>query len=212
MQALSEAHGLRNINTNWAQYPHTTDSAILLHIFQERLGREPEADELHEFKSCFVRLLKERYHSGAESFGEIAGAGRAFARLRSEPEWAVALATGCWRESAVMKLEAARIAFDGVPAAFAEDGLSREEILRTAISKALGQYEQKEFSKIVSIGDGLWDVRAAALSGLTFIGIGSDARAERLRLAGAQEVIADLADYEGFLRSLSRAQIPRTGG
>ena len=63
VQALADVNNLLDINTNWDQYPHTTDSAITLHIFQERFGRAPQADELTRLTDRFVELLNERYQS-----------------------------------------------------------------------------------------------------------------------------------------------------
>jgi phosphoglycolate phosphatase-like HAD superfamily hydrolase len=48
------------------------------------------------------------------------------------------------------------------------------------------------FERIVSIGDGYWDLVAARLLGLDFIGIGSGQAAERLKAAGARNVFPNL--------------------
>src|SRR5688500_17572327 len=119
VKALSEAHAITEINRDWASYPHTTDSGITLQVFQEKFGRDPEDPELDKFKSCFVNMLSEQYHSNSSSFAEIGGASVALGRLRRESDWAIAIATGCWRESAMLKLQAAKIDINGIPAAFA---------------------------------------------------------------------------------------------
>src|SRR3989442_7008665 len=148
VKALVEGHAITEIDTDWATYPHTTDSGITLHIFQEKFGRNPEETELDKFKRCFVNLLSEQYQSNSSSFAEIAGASIALNRLKRESDWVVAIATGCWRESALLKLRAAKIDLDGIPAAYAEDGLSREEILQAAVSHSLKQYSLTRFGKI----------------------------------------------------------------
>src|SRR5688572_8685467 len=104
VRALSEAHAITGINTDWATYSHTTDSGITLQIFREKFGRAPEDLELEKFKSFFVNMLTEEYHSNSSSFTEIPGASGALTRLKREYDWAVAIATGCWRESALLKL------------------------------------------------------------------------------------------------------------
>jgi beta-phosphoglucomutase-like phosphatase (HAD superfamily) len=63
VKALAEAHAITEIDTDWATYPHTTDSGITLRIFQEKFGRNPEETELGKFKCCFVNMLSEQYHS-----------------------------------------------------------------------------------------------------------------------------------------------------
>jgi len=209
VKALSEAHYITGINTDWATYPHTTDSGITLQIFQEKFGRDPEDPELDKFKSCFVNMLTEQYESNSSSFTEIAGASVALSRLKRESDWAVAIATGCWRESALLKLRAAQIDIDGIPAAFAEDGLSRAEILRSAVSQSLEQHRLSSFARTVSIGDGVWDVRTARLLNFAFLGVANGEQAASLDRAGAKHVIEDFADYGRLLTFLNEAEIPR---
>jgi len=208
VKALAEAHAITEIDTDWATYPHTTDSGITLHIFKKKFGRNPEETELDNFKRCFVNMLSEQYQSNAPSFAEIPGASFALKRLKRESDWAVAIATGCWRESALLKLRAAQIDIDGIPAAYAEDGLSREEILRAAVSRSLEQYQLNSFAKIISIGDGLWDVRTARRLNFTFLGVGCGESAAMLHQAGATHVIEDFADYAQLMRFLNAAEVP----
>jgi phosphoglycolate phosphatase-like HAD superfamily hydrolase len=208
VKALAEAHAITGIDTNWAAYPHTTDSGITQHIFQEKFGRNPEETELDQYKRCFINMLSEHYQSNSSSFAEIAGASMALNRLKRESDWAVAIATGCWRESALLKLKAAKIDIEGIPAAYAEDGLSREEILQTAVSHSLDHYRLRGFGKIVSIGDGLWDVRTARRLEFTFLGVGGGEQAAKLHQAGAKHVIEDFADYARLVPLLNEAEIP----
>jgi phosphoglycolate phosphatase-like HAD superfamily hydrolase len=208
VKALAEAHAITNIDTDWAIYPHTTDSGITLHIFQEKFGRSPDETELGKFKRCFVNMLSEQYRSNSSSFAEIAGASIVLNRLKQESDWVVAIATGCWRESALLKLKAAKIDIDGIPAAYAEEGLSREEILQAAVSQSMEMYRLSSFERIVSIGDGLWDVRTARRLSFTFLGVGCGESAAMLYQAGAKHVIEDFADYDQLVRFLNEAEIP----
>jgi phosphoglycolate phosphatase-like HAD superfamily hydrolase len=208
VKALFDTHAITEIDTDWATYQHTTDSGITLQIFQEKFGRNPEDTELDKFKCCFVNMLSEQYRSNSSSFAEIAGASIALNRLKREPDWAVAIATGCWRESALLKLRAAKIDIDGIPAAYAEDGLSREEILQAAVSQSLKHYRLSSFGKTVSLGDGLWDVRTARRLDFTFLGVGCGETAAMLHQAGARDVIEDFADYGRLVSLLNEAEIP----
>jgi hypothetical protein len=88
--------------------------------------------------------LLEHYRAKDSSlFAETAGASSMLRQLIREPEWRVAIASGGWRVSAALKLKVAGIEADDIPAAFADDGLSREEILQSAISKAKRLYRQE---------------------------------------------------------------------
>ncbi len=210
VKAFAEAFAIAEIDTDWAAYPHTTDSGITQHIFQERFGRGPDETEVGKFKGCFVRMLSEQYQSNSLSFAEIAGAPVALNTLKCDSDWAVAIATGCWRDSALLKLRAAKIDADGIPAAYAEDGLSREDIIRAAVSRSLEQNRVSRFEKIVSIGDGVWDVRTARRLNFAFLGIGCGESATRLRQAGAKHVIEDFSDFDQLSRFLIEAAIPAT--
>jgi phosphoglycolate phosphatase-like HAD superfamily hydrolase len=210
VKALAETHAITEIETDWAAYPHTTDSGIVRHIFREKFGRDPVEAELAKFKSRFVNMLAEQSQTNSSSFAEIPGASVALERLRREPEWAVAIATGSWRDSALLKLKAAKIDVEGIPAAYAEDGLSREEILKAAAARALERHRPRGFEKIVSVGDGLWDVRAAIHLEYTFLGVGSGERAATLRRAGAKHAVEDFLDYQRLISLLDEAEIPTT--
>ncbi|MEP6568666.1 MAG: HAD hydrolase-like protein [Acidobacteriota bacterium] len=210
VKAFAEALSITEIDTDWAAYPHTTDSGITQHVFREKFGRNPEETEVSKLLGCFVALLSEQYQSNSSSFAEVAGASVALNRLKRDSDWAVAIATGCWRESALLKLKAAKIDADRIPAAYAEDGLSREDILKVAVSQSLDHYRMSRFGKIVSIGDGLWDVRTAGRLSFDFLGVGCGESAARLRQAGAKQVIKDFSDYRQLLRLLIEAEIPAT--
>src|SRR6185312_4791700 len=119
------------------------------------------------------RYASKQYETDSLSFAEIPGAAAALKMLKQDSDWAVAIATGCWRESALLKLRAANIDPEGIPAAYAEDGLSREDILKAAVSLSLVQHGMNSFERIVSIGDGLWDVRTAGRLDFAFVGIGA---------------------------------------
>jgi len=209
VQALADAHAITEVSTDWAGYPHTTDSAITFHVFQEKFRRAPAAAELLKVQSGFVRLLNERLAEDASLFAAIKGAPVMLRRLPQEPEWRVALASGGWRVSAALKLKAAGIEFADFPAAFADDGFSREEILQSAILKAQALYRQDHFAKIVSVGDGLWDVRTARNLKFPFLGIGDGDGEAKLRRAGATQVIKDFSDYDHALNCLAAAGVPK---
>lgn len=208
VKALEDVYALGEIDPDWAAYPHTCDSGIIRDLFQERFNRLPEAAELLRFKQRFVELLSECHLADSSRFAAIAGAAAALERLKGESGWAVALASGSWRASALMKLQAAEIRTDGIPSAFADDGIAREEIVQAAIERALSHHVQDEFEKIISIGDAVWDVRAAGNLKIAFLGIGSAEDAARLRKAGAKQVIDDFTDYDRLMQSLYKAEIP----
>lgn len=211
VQAMADAHSIKGMSTDWGAYAHTTDSFITRELLRERFGRAPDDGEVSKFTRRFVSLLEDRRSKDASLFKEVGGASAALGRLRREPGWALAVASGCWRDSGLLKLRAAGLELEDVPAAFAEDGLSREEILLSAVALAREAYGREGFERVVSLGDGLWDVRAAQNLGFAFVGVARGARARRLRAAGASHVLGDFTDYESLLRCLAEASVPGAG-
>ena len=209
VQALADAYAITDISTDWSAYPHTTDSAILSYVFREHLSRPLEEADLLKFKNCFVSLLQDYQAKDPSLFAEVPGASSCLRRLNQEPEWRVAIASGAWFDSAALKLKAATIAVDDFPGAFADEAISREEILELAVVKAKARYGVSEFSKIVSVGDGLWDVRTARNLNFSFLGIGRGAAKDKLQRAGATHVLEDLADYCESIGGLEQADVPR---
>ena len=209
VRAFKETFQVEKIETDWSKYRNTTDSGIALEIFLERFNREPAAEEIERFKAGFIELLNLSYDNQTSDFSEIRGAAKTFERLVKEKTWAVAIATGCWQKSAELKLKAIGIETFGIPFACAEDAISRADILQAAINRALRFYNQKHFERVVSVGDGVWDVRAASELRIPFLGIGNDARAKKLKSVGANLVLENYADFEKFVEYLNKAEIPR---
>jgi hypothetical protein len=75
--------------------------------------------------------------------------------------WSIALVTGAWGASARIKLATAGIPAGHIPLACSDDAQSRLELLRLAMARA-GATSSQGFEHVVSVGDGLWDLQAAA--------------------------------------------------
>ena len=206
VKAFFDSHQIADIDTDWTNYKYVTDSGITFEIFTERLRRAPNEQDIAVFKSCFIKNLSDFTVKDKSLFAEIPNAGLMLENLKAEKDWAIALATGCYYDSAKLKLEQANIDIEDYPNATADDAVSREEILQIAIEKSLKHYRQKEFEKIVSIGDGVWDVKTAKNLGLDFIGIAGGEHAEGLRKEGAEFIIEDFRDYELFIENLNRGE------
>jgi len=198
VQSFVDELGIRDLDTDWSRYPTVCDSGITQHIFRTRFGRMPSAPELARLQRRFVALLAQAYDREPQLFVEVPGAGVAVHKLRQHPDWAVAIATGGWQTSAGFKLSKARIAVDGLPAAFADHGITREVILAAAVVMARHTYQQQQFARIVYIGDGVWDVRTARHLNLDFIGVASGEREAVLRAEGARAIIQDFSDFDRF--------------
>jgi phosphoglycolate phosphatase-like HAD superfamily hydrolase len=207
-RAFADTHGLEVLADHWVDCPHVSDSGVTQHLFQYYFGRDPRDHESGALKRRLVDLLEEHHRLDQSYFAEIPRAAETFNQLVEGRGWAKAIATGCWQPSAEMKLRAASINYQGVPGGFAEDGIARESIVGASILRSRVSYRRDNFDRIVSVGDGVWDVRTAARLGLAFIGVASGARAETLREAGAKHIIPDFDDADRFFECLEEAEPP----
>ena len=161
VEAFADSHQITEIDTNWTRYKHATDSAVASEIVSEKLNREPNEKDYFLFKASFVTRLKKCLDETQTLFSEIPNARLMLQKIEKEKDWALAIATGCFYESAKLKLEAAGINIEKFPFGTADDAMSREDILQRAIENSAKHYGQAGFEKIVSIGDAVWDVRTA---------------------------------------------------
>lgn len=193
-QAVSELIGAP-IDTDWASYRFVTDPGIAAEAVERRLGRAPWPAELAALRARYLSLLE------AEGpYAEIPGAVALLRRLRGRQDIALAIATGAWRDCALLKLDWAAIPVDGLPMATADDAFAREEILRLAARRAGGR-----FDRITCVGDAVWDVAAARALGAAFVGISCDGDATKLKAAGAGQVLPDFRDVDRFLDAVGVA-------
>lgn len=202
VQSFIDELGIHDLDTDWSRYPTVCDSGITQHIFRTRFGRLPSAPELARLQRRFVSLLEQASERDPHLFVEVPGAGTAVHKLRQHPDWAVAIATGGWQTSAMFKLNKAGIAVDGLPAAFADHGITREVIVAAALMMARHTYQQRQFARVVYIGDGVWDVRTARHLNLDFVGVASRDREAVLRAEGARAIIQDFSDFDRFRHML----------
>ncbi|MGH7951420.1 MAG: HAD family hydrolase, partial [Limisphaerales bacterium] len=199
--ALLDVFGFENVNTDWSIYRHTTDSGILAELFESRLNRVPNQTEICRFQNQFFELLKKSAQS-FNGFELIAGVEILLNELAGRKDFGIALATGGWKTSAEWKLNAAKLNFQFHAAAFADDNISREGIMECAQQRALKHYQQTQFDSVTYFGDGIWDLRAAKNLGYHFVGIGSEAKAERLRNAGAKIVLSNYLQVDSLMQIL----------
>ena len=208
LRAVHEVFGMTAVGDDWSQYTHCTDSGISAEIFHKQFGRAPSDSELAGLRERFVALLEAAVVDTPDCCSEIPGARAVLRRLQRLTDWRVAIATGSWKASALVKLGAAGFAIAGIPMATADDGVARETILQCALTRALESYRETHFSRVVSVGDALWDVRSAARLQLPFIGVGGARAAELLREHGASVVLDDFVNFDHLCDVLRDAGIP----
>jgi phosphoglycolate phosphatase-like HAD superfamily hydrolase len=202
LRTFVEVCDFAGVDPDWSRYKNATDAGIFREIFVSRNGRPPSEIETTRFRDHLVRLF--RCAAGEARFAAIAGAPQLLARLDQSLQYNVALATGCWRESARVKMASAGMDYDVYPSASADDAPDRESIVQLVVERAAVRYGGLEDS--VYVGDGVWDARACRALGIPFIGIGRAGQADKLLEEGAVRVFADLADSELFFRVLQNIE------
>lgn len=190
-RALEETFHFRDIDTNWGNYEHTTDSGIIRQLFRERRQRDCSAEETAAFIARFCDLLQEAYASHTDCIQEVPKAGKVLQQLCQRDDIKVGLATGGWRESALFKLRCAGINIEACSAAsFAQDAVARHDIIHNTITRMNARLQHTApLSSITYVGDGLWDYRATQQLGIGFIGIANK------KLSHLQDILK-ISDYD----------------
>lgn len=195
--SVMESFKFPNLDRNWAGYTHHTDTAIFEEAWLSAYGTNAASEHRQDFhtrlETAFARA------SSNVKIDEIAGA-RVFVGALRNGGWTVAFATGGLRELSKIKLTAVEIPFEEDVLVTASEYVTREELVAHAIVAA-GEYYACKPSLIVSIGDGIWDLKTARLLGLPFLGIGTGPKADMLRDNGAL-VAPDFQDLPAVFEAL----------
>ena len=207
MQALA----LPALETDWGAYPHHTDTGILRHALAMNGRAEPSAGQLMAFEQDLARRFLDELAAAptpaapkpaaptpAAPIQPIPGAAD-FVHGLADSTWAVVFATGGVRAVSGVKLLAAGIPFSDAALFTASEEPARDALVARAIAYAHRAHPQTRNGVVVSMGDGLWDLKVAQQLGLRFLGVGSTAQA--LAARGAP-VLPDLTGAAAALAAL----------
>ncbi|GAA0317435.1 HAD family hydrolase [Streptomyces polychromogenes] len=188
--------GLTDVDSAWGGYTHHTDSWIFREVFRRNTGRLPGEAE----RERFAGLLHEHFLAAVADGGveEIPGAAAFLRALEADDAYAVAFATGGLREVTAAKLAPLGGGSAG-PVSTASEHTFREHLVREAVHRA-AERAGGGFERVVCVGDGPWDVRAAVATGAEFIGIGPDTTPfgdwfPRTHLFGSFDEVDPAADF-----------------
>ena len=152
---------LRDLN----DYDHVTDSGILGQIIEEN-GFPDASGLVDSVKALFLNGLN-RHITDIGAFPVIDGAVQFVDRLRTSKDTRMAIATGCWRESALLKLQTSGFNIEGIPMATSDDSPSRVEIMQSALRMTGSAAEA-----VTYYGDAEWDQLACRDLGWNFVAVG----------------------------------------
>ncbi len=193
---LMEVPGVK-FRKSWYDYLDSTDSGILTEILTE--FNLPVGHYYDSVRQRFGKLVEEHLQS-SNNCKPIPGATTLLSKLRKTPNIEIGIATGGWRHTAKMKLEAAGLPLLEVPVSSGDDAHSRTEIMRICASR-MGS----SISNFIYVGDAEWDLNAADELGWKFIGVGR-------RIMGKCDIwVPDLRDATPFLQlsCTSKGNSPR---
>ena len=186
------------IESDWTDFKYFTDEGIVSEILTRHLNRPALKNEILSVRSEILNLLQTQAITNKENFVPIPGAIELICSLKNNWRCGIAIATGCWEESAILKLSTAGFDVENLPIASSDDSHRREEIMDIAYTQSLDLWSVSKFETVTYIGDGVWDLKASKSMGYHFIGIGYDNNGAQLRQAGASYILNDYTDEKEF--------------
>jgi len=181
--------GVSSINSEFKTFKHHTDSFIAKEIYETDKGDIFSRSKKNEFEKGLTQKVS------ANKIEEIKGAHELITFLEKNTEFGICYATGSLLRPAKHKLKSIKIDFNEELLIASDEIYSREEIVSTAIDRAKKFYNVEQFERIISVGDGLWDLLTAKNLNLEFIGVGLKNK-KILINNGAKLVLNDLREFE----------------
>jgi len=204
--AIAEVLGSGPVSADLNGYVDKTSTGVTREAIRRATGIHARIEQIDEVKKNVQRRLERLYEETPGIFSEVPGAGVFLGRLRRLKGAGVAIATGCWRNEALFKLQASGLNVDGITIATSDDDWNRTRIMQLAAERARNAYDCGKFEQIVYIGDGPWDLQEAHALGYRFIGIGP--RVKALQTSQAIHWHPDFLDLEMVLGSVAIALEP----
>ncbi len=200
--AIRRVLGIENMESDWTDYKYVTDEGIISEVVARNFNRPATKIEIAGIKQKSLELLQSQARTNRENFAPIPGALDLFRSLREMKTCGVAIATGCWKDSAYLKLSTAGFDLEDFPMASSDDSHRREEIMDMAYTRALDFWGVIEFETVTYVGDGVWDLKASAQLGYHFIGIGFYNNEAQLQQEGALHILHDYNNQKAFFAKM----------
>lgn len=186
---------------DWGAFPVHTDHGLIGDLSMRLRGRTFGQDERAAFEALLLERLDAALLADPQVFRPIEGAAAVLAALAGR----VALATGNIHSVTGRKLRSAGLDAAVLPCSCSAEGLDRPGL----VARGLKKIGWRPGDPATSLGDGVWDVRAARALGVGFVGVAqSDAHEARLRASGAMAVLRDYADLDAALELIEHAPPP----
>lgn len=158
--------GLTDIDTDYDNYLHHTDLYALEYNYERNYNKKAPADLKYKLDDLLVQGL-----NNEPSVAEIPGARDTLLSLQAQ-NIPFAYGTGAFPKATAVKMTQTQMPFIEDILATSLHSVSRVGFVQEAIEKAKTYYNRISFDKIIAVGDGVWDLKAAQEMNLDFIGVG----------------------------------------
>lgn len=180
--------GIHKIDTNFNAYLHHTDSYALKLNYEQYFNKPFDSSLIDKFDQMLAnQFLK---HS---KISEINGALKVINFLKDSKNY-FCFATGSLPQPAKLKLEQCNIWYSDDLLATSKTSYNREGFVLDAIEKSKRYYNCNNFDEIISVGDGIWDLKTAQNLDLDFIGIGLNNK-DLLQQNGCEIWFEDMEEF-----------------
>ena len=167
VSSITTVLGPVEFRPSFNDYDNVTDQGIVAQLLDDN-ALSVKSNVVDKIRTHFVESVKNHINT-VGPFPATHGATQMIDQLSRSTEICIAIATGGWRDSALVKLESSGFKLNGIPVATSDDSPSRTEIMRIALSM-LGQ----RFDSVTYFGDAEWDRRACRNLGWDFVAVGAD--------------------------------------
>ena len=168
VQAVRTVLGIE-IQAEWSGYRHQTDSGILNELIDRSELNSDRSTVQSAVRQVFTNLVADYVAARGGVVPEIPGASDFIKRLMEHPRVRIAVATGGWKETALIKLRAIGLDPGRLSVASSSDAIGKADIMRIAARRALpsGGVKRRTY-----FGDSPYDREASRELGYDFIAIG----------------------------------------
>lgn len=181
--------GVKNIDSNFKAYKHHTDSFIAKVIYENDKNILFSETEIGKFEALLLNFIQNY------PIVEITGAKKTVEQIENDKDFGICYATGSLLKPAKYKLDSIGLKYNREQLIASNNIEDRESIVLKAIESAKLFYDIEKFERIISVGDGLWDLKTAQNLNLEFIGIGSKNK-EIMTKNGMNNYFEDLTNFE----------------
>ena len=181
--------GIKDIDTNYDNYLHHTDSYALEYNYERNFGRKARLEQRDQMDDLLAQEMDNH-----PPIQEILGA-KTLLQSLAKNNIPVAFGTGAFPKATDIKMTSAGLAYRTEVLATSKTSITREGFVLQAIDQAKSFYKISNFSRIIAFGDGVWDLQTAQNLNLDFVGVGN-AKKQALIANGCTNWIENFENFD----------------